>query len=320
MPSLTASLISFYIKWIRQTKVIFESPEATRKSLRDGYIRPENFQPPTNLGSDIIIDRVDMHDWPLYKISSQDSSTDNQPRKTLLYIHGGAFFREIVPQHWYISAQIARETDLDVLVPIYPLVPRPGATAEKLAAGLVDICRLSTQPVVSIAGDSAGGMLALATTQQLRDAESELFNQVKSLVLISPVLDLKLDHPEVVRLSKIDPWLGIGGIREVVAPKMAAGLPMHDPIVSPLYGSIDNLPPTILFSGTSDMLCADARRLKSKFAWRDIDEAVPGSVETDRLIYVEKEDQIHVWPILPTPEGAEARNLIVHFINKYLER
>lgn len=318
MPSIAASLVSFYIKWVRQSKTIFESSENTRQVLHDGYIRPADFSPPTNLGLDITIDRVDVHEYPLYRLSSQDSSAKDESRKALLYIHGGAFFREIDPQQWKLCAQIARETELDVLVAIYPLVPRPAATAQKLAAGLMDICRLYKQPIVSIAGDSAGGMLALATTQQLRDTHPELFEKVTSLVLISPVVDLELDHPEVTRLEKVDPWLGITGLREVIVPKMAADLSVHDPIVSPLYGSIDNLPPTILFSGTYDMLCADARRLKSKFAGKDIDEALPGSVQTEQLVYVEREEQIHVWPVLPTPEGAEARTLITHFINKYL--
>ncbi|KAH7192890.1 Alpha/Beta hydrolase protein [Fusarium flagelliforme] len=316
MPSWSASFVAFYIKWIRQSKVIFDSPENTRKALQDGYIRPQSFNPPTNLGSDIVIDRVDVNEWPLYKVSQPSSA----PRDALLYIHGGAFFREIDAQHWNLVAQIARETNVDVLVPIYPLVPRPGATAEKLAAGFMDICRLSEQTVVSIGGDSAGGMLALATAQQLRDTQPEIFTKLTSLVLISPVVDLALDHPEVVRLSEIDPWLGINGIRDVITPKMAADRPVKDPIVSPLYGSVENLPPTILLSGTTDMLCGDARRLKSKFSGGDVEVASAGSTEMDRLLYVEKEDMIHVYAILPTPEGAEARSLIVHFINKYLDK
>ncbi|GKU09654.1 unnamed protein product [Fusarium langsethiae] len=319
MPSFAAYFVAFYVKWVRQSKVQMASPEILRNALHQAYIRPQDFHPPTNLGTDIVIDRVDVHDWPLYKISAHKSSSEIEPRKSLLYIHGGAFFREIFAQHWNLTTQIARETGLDVLIPIYPLIPRPGATAEKLAAGLLDICRLSENPVVSIAGDSAGGMLTMLTAQQLRDAEPDLFGKVQSLVLISPVLDLELDHPEVVRLEKFDPWLAIDGFREVAVPKLAANIPIKDPIVSPLYGSIENLPPTLLLCGTCDMLCSDARRLKSKFAGKDIDEALPGSMETDQFMYVEKEDMIHVWPLLPHPEGAEGRQLIIHFINKHTE-
>lgn len=319
MPSITASLVSFYIKWIRQTKVVLDSEENTQKSLHESYIRPQDFHHPTNLGTDIIIDRVDLNEWPLYQISTTVASSESEPRKALLYIHGGAFFREITSQHWNLTAQIARETGLDVLVPIYPLLPRPGATAQKLATGLVEICRTSKQTIVSLCGDSAGGMLALSSTQQLRDTEPELFAKVDSLILISPVLDIGLDHPEVARLSEVDPWLGIDGLRSIM-PLLAADLPLKHPIVSPLYGSIENLPPTLLLSGTYDMLCADARRLKSKFTGKDIDEAPAGGVETDQFVYLEKEEMIHVWPLLPHPEGAEGRKLIFHFIKKYSEK
>ncbi|KAF9764335.1 hypothetical protein IL306_002822 [Fusarium sp. DS 682] len=318
MPSITASLVSLYIKWILQSKVLFDSADNTLKSLQDLYIRPQDFHPPTNLGSDIFIDRVDVHEWPLYRLSTQPPSSTKEPRNALLYIHGGAFFREIHNQHWNFTAQVARETDLDVLIPIYPLLPRPGATAQKLTAGLIDICRLSKQPVVSIAGDSAGGMLALSTCQKLRDTQPELATQVRSLILISPVLDCALDHPEVVRLAETDPWLGLNGLRAII-PMLAGDLPPKHPIVSPLFGDIENLPPVLLLSGTHDMLCADARRLKSKFASRDIDEALPGGVEMDRFVYIEKEAMIHVWPALPHPEGAEGRKTIIHFINKHLE-
>lgn len=319
MPSITASFVSLYIKWIRQSKVVYDSEENTQKSLHEGYIRPQDFHPPTNLGTDINIDRVDLNEWPLYQISAIIPSSESEPRKALLYIHGGAFFREITPQHWNLTAQIARETGLDVLVPIYPLLPRPGATAQKLATGLVEICRTSKQTVVSMCGDSAGGMLALSSTQLLRDTEPELFAKMDSLILISPVLDVGLDHPEVARLSEVDPWLGINGLRSIM-PLLAADLPLKHPTVSPLYGSIEKLPPTLLLSGTYDMLCADARRLKSKFTGKDIDEALAGGIETDRFVYLEKEEMIHVWPLLPHPEGAEGRKLIFHFINKYSEK
>ncbi|KAF4342886.1 alpha beta-hydrolase [Fusarium beomiforme] len=318
MPSITATLVSLYVKWVLQSKVLFDSPDNTLKSLNDLHIRPKDFHPPTNLGLDIFIDRVDVHDWPLYRLSTEDPSFKKEPRKALLYIHGGAFFREIHTQHWRLTAQVARETDLDVLIPIYPLLPRPGATAQKLAAGLIDICRLSKQPVVSVAGDSAGGMLALSTCQQLRDTQPELAAQVRSLILISPVLDCALEHPEVVRLAEVDPWLGLNGLRAIM-PILAGDLPVKNPIVSPLFGDMANLPPILLLSGTHDMLCADARRLKSKFAGGDVDEAPAGSVEMDRFVYIEKEAMIHVWPALPHPEGAEGRKTIIHFINMHLQ-
>lgn len=235
----------------------------------------------------------------------------------MLYIHGGAFFREIDPADYRFAAQVARETGLDVLVAIYPLIPRPAATAKLLAAGLIDICRRYEHPIVCIGGESAGGMLSIATAQQMREAHPELLARLRCLILISPVLDCALDHPEVVRLADEDPWLGLDGLR-AVTPKLAAGLPLKHPVVSPLFGDIECLPPVMLLCGTADMLCADARRLKSRFQGGDADKAPPGSVELEGFTYIEKEDMIHVYPMLPHPEGAEARKQITEFMRRHI--
>ncbi|KAF4955683.1 hypothetical protein FGADI_4376 [Fusarium gaditjirri] len=319
MPSISASIVALLIQWFRQNKAVQENEEQMRQLIHDTYVRPLDHRPPSKLGSNIIIDRVDVQAWPLYKISTTESQNKSQQRKALLYIHGGSFFKEIYPQHWKLAAQIASETDLDVLVPIYPLVPRPVATAEQLADGLVEICRLSKQPIVSIAGDSAGGTLSLSTALHLRDTAPEHFAKLRSLILITPLLDCAADHPELLRLDKIDIWLGVPGLR--ISGKLFAGdLPIKHPLASPLYGDMDKLPPVLMFGGMSDMLCADARRLKSKLLGNDVDDAPEGSVETERLLYVEKEGMLHVWPLLPHSEGAEGRKMITHFVNKHLER
>ncbi|KAF5589523.1 esterase [Fusarium pseudoanthophilum] len=278
MPSVSASIVTLLIKWFRLNNAAQEDAEASRQDIQNTYTRPQDHRPPSSLGSNITIDRVDVQEWPLYRISTTNSQSKSQQRKALLHIHGGSFYKEIYPQHWKLAAQIASETGLDVLIPIYPLVPRPVATAQKLADGA------------------------------LVDSNSA-----------SPLLDCAVDHPEALRLAKIDFWLGVTGLR--ISGKMFAGdLPIKHPLVSPLYGDMDKLPPLLMFGGPRDLLCADARRLKSKLLGKDVDEALAGSVETDRLVYVEKEGMLHVWPLLPHSEGAEGRKMISFFVNKHLER
>lgn len=323
MTSWSSAAIHLYIKHIRRPKAVFGSAKTTAASIEQYYLNPQSFAPPTTLGADITISRVDLTSWPLYRVSSFTSDTAQDPaqppRRALLYLHGGAFFREIDPFHWKFIAQLARETKLDVLVAIYPLLPRPIATAEQVVQGLVDICRLSKQDVVSIAGDSAGGTLALATAQQLVAIAPDVAKKLTSVVLISPSLDCAFDHPEVIRLEAHDPWLAIEGLREVVAPKWRGDLSITDPRVSPLFGEIEGLPPVLLLAGTADLLCADARRLSAKFQKKGNEECAVGSVEVEGFTYVEFPDMIHVYPILPHWEGAQARVQITSFISKHLE-
>ena len=233
-----------------------------------------------------------------------------------MYIHGGAFYREIDPNHWHLIVQLAHQTGLDVLVPIYPLVPRPTATAEQVIQGVIDICRSSKHEIVCIAGDSAGGAIALATVQQMQKVAPKIAQELCSVVLISPVLDCALNHPENLRLATSDPWLAIEGLR-VAGKRWAGGLLVEDPRVSPLFGELTDLPPVILFAGTADLLCADARRLSARFQGKSADVAVEGSVEVKGFTYVEHPNMIHVYPILPHWEGGEARRQMAAFITEH---
>ncbi|GLA48840.1 hypothetical protein AnigIFM63604_004424 [Aspergillus niger] len=314
MASFTAWLFRMFVTYIRRSRLVFGSAENMRNNMRELYLRPRNFNPPKNLEPGITIDRIDYGAWPLYRVSSAGNSVKKRP--AMMYIHGGAFYREINPQHWKLVAQAVRDTGLDAIVPIYPLLPRPGTTAAEVIDGFMDICSRLEQPIVSIVGDSAGGMYTLATMQQLLKRHPELARRVLCIVLISPILDLGLDHPEVVRRAKNDPWLGLDGLRQLL-PLLGPGLPAHDPIVSPLFGDIETLPPVMLLSGTYDMLVADAQRLSAKFQGKGTEICMPGNFKNDKFTFIEQPEMVHVYPLLPHPEGAEARETIIHFLKQH---
>lgn len=295
---------------------MFDNADLLRQNMHELYVRPQSFLPPTRIGDDIDIDRIDVNAWPLYRVSSKKKQAS--PRSALVYTHGGAFYREIESYHWNLIMETVRETHLDVIVPIYPLLPRPTSGAAEVIPTLVEICRTVKQPVVGLMGDSAGGTIALATTQHMRNVAPELFARLAVLVLISPVLDLSLTNPEVFTLAKNDPWLGVEGLR-VCGALWAGNLPVTEPLVSPLFGDIEHLPPTMLLAGTSDMLCADARRLSGKFQGKGDDTCVAGCCDLERFKFVEAEGMIHVYPILPTSEGAEARHDIIAFVSKHIK-
>ncbi|RDK42155.1 alpha/beta-hydrolase [Aspergillus phoenicis ATCC 13157] len=315
MASFTAWLFRMFVTYIRRSRLVFGSAENMRNNMRELYLRPRNFNPPKNLEPGITIDRIDYGAWPLYRVSSAGNSVKKRP--AMMYIHGGAFYREINPQHWKLVAQAVRDTGLDAIVPIYPLLPRPGTTAAEVIDGFMDICSRLEQPIVSIVGDSAGGMYTLATMQQLLKQHPELARRVLCIVLISPILDLGLDHPEVVRRAKNDPWLGLDGLRQLL-PLLGPGLPAQDPIVSPLFGDIETLPPLMLLSGTYDMLVADAQRLSAKFQGKGTEICMPGSFKNDKFTFIEQPEMVHVYPLLPHPEGAEARETIIHFLKQHI--
>lgn len=151
----------------------------------------------------------------------------------------------------------------------------------------------------------------------MRKNEPEIAQKLRSVVLISPILDCAFNHSENLRLAANDPWLGIQGLR-VAGKKWAGDLPIEDPRVSPLHGSIMDLPPVLLFAGTADLLCADARRLNARFQGKSVNDVVERSAEVQGLTYVEHQDMIHVYPILPHWESGQARKQIVAFVTEHL--
>ncbi|KAF2995323.1 hypothetical protein E8E13_000589 [Curvularia kusanoi] len=319
--SWSALGVRLYIQHVRRSKQIFGNAQNIKDSMHELYNRPQSFTPPANTGPDIIVERADVTDWPLYRVSLRRSPGETPlkgPQKAMLYLHGGAFYREIESAHWAFIFQAARQTGLTVFVPIYPLVPRPSATAQQIVPALVDLCRHIKDDIVNITGDSAGGCLALATTQHMQDIAPSQAAKLTSVVLISPVLDITFSHPEIERLDKLDPWLGLEGLRSII-PLYAGELPTSDPIVSPLFGDIERLPPVLLLSGTHDMLNADARRLSARFQGENSDECVPGGIQSERFTYVEQADMIHVYPLLPHWEGRQARDLIMEFVQSHLQ-
>ena len=140
-------------------------------------------------------------------------------------------------------------------------------------------------------GDSAGGGLALALAQKLKE---ENLPQPKQLILLSPWLDLAMDNPGIKLIDPLDPFLGIEGLKK--AGKAYAGdTPLTHPLLSPIFGSMEGLGRISLFMGSKDILAADARKLVSTCLSNGI-----------AIHYREYQDMFHVWMFMNFPESKRA--------------
>jgi acetyl esterase/lipase len=265
--------------------------ESAREHIEQRASLPQAFGPPPRLRSDLDVHMEIRSDWPIFSLTSKNGAT---PRGTVVYLHGGAWVNEIASQHWRLAAQIAVEAGLQVVVPIYPLVPfTTAAEVMPMVAELVAE-KAAADHSVCLAGDSAGGQMALSAALMLRD-EHRL--ALPRTVLISPVLDVSLANPLISAVN--DPWLTRAGLLEF-AGRWRGDLAAADPMVSPLNGDLSGLGPLTVFSGTRDILNPDARLLAEKAAAAGVD-----------IEYHERRGLVHVYPLTPTPEGRAARALIV---------
>ncbi|MEE2035156.1 alpha/beta hydrolase [Rhodococcus chondri] len=291
MPSLPSRLLPGVMRAIRRNRK-YVHPTVAAEHIVASSLRPRPYGPPRRLRRDVTVTVEHSYGWPIYTLAP----TAAEPQGSVLYVHGGGWVNEIVSQHWHLAAQIAAEASTTVTVPIYPLVPR--GTAEHVVSGVADLVRAGNDRYGStcLAGDSAGGQIALSAAIVLRD-EHRL--TVPRTVLISPALDLSLTNPEIDLVQPTDPWLGREGTR-VFIDHWRADLALDDPRVSPLFADLQGLGPLTLFAGTRDIIHPDTRLL--------VDKATAAGVDVD---YHEGPGLLHVYPLTPTPEGRAARTVIV---------
>jgi epsilon-lactone hydrolase len=214
---------------------------------------------------------------------------------TVVYLHGGAYVGGVHRLHWSLIADVASGSGVDVWAPIYGLAPQYQADdAIRLMHKVFQ--EASSAGRGYLIGDSAGGGLALAATLAWQRSGG---TPPVGLTLIAPWLDIGLRNPGIAAVEPRDPWLSPVGLR-VLGRAWAAGMSADDPRVSPLFGDLTAVPPIHLYVGDRDITLPDCRALR--------DTAPPG-----RVGYHEEPGAVHVYPLLPVPEGRAARkDLVAH--------
>ncbi len=214
----------------------------------------------------------------------------------VLYLHGGAYVKEIVEPQWGMVGAMVERLGAAVTVALYPLAPEVTCLDVLAFVEGVYVRMMAEGGPFAVVGDSAGAGLALALAQHLRDSGKQ---QVTRLVLISPWLDVTCGDVRQVGLERVDPMLGLAGLQE--AGRWYAGeLATTDARVSPLFGDVSGLPPMLVLTGTHDLLHPDALRLAEK-----------GGSGIRLRTY---RGMPHVWPAMPMPEGKKALGEVVEFL------
>lgn len=246
---------------------------------------------------DVIALPVSVGGVPAYSVSVRGVN----PGLTILYLHGGGYVIGSHTGYREFAGRLARATQATVCVLDYRLAPEhpwPAAVDDAVAA--VRWLRQQGASNLVIAGDSAGGGLAMATLLALRAAGDPM---PAGAIGLSPWVDLAGTGASLAPGLIDDPLVSAAAIGGMAA--MYAGTNLRDPLVSPLFGDLQGLPRLLILVGTREVLLDDSRRLESKARAAGVD-----------VTYFEGKDLIHVWPVLTpdAPESIDALALISRFV------
>jgi epsilon-lactone hydrolase len=222
----------------------------------------------------------------------------------ILYLHGGGYCLGSIATHRGLCANVSAAVDGRVLSVDYRLAPEhpfPAAVDDAVGAYRWLLSTGVAPAKVVIAGDSAGGGLALATLLALRDAGDPL---PAAGVAISPWADLEMAGESMDTRADADPMVGRERLK-VMADAYVAGGDARDPLASPIHGDCTGLPPLLIHVGDAETLLDDTHR----FAARATEAGVDITVEV-------WPEMIHVWhafaPMLP--EAVEAIDRVAAFV------
>jgi acetyl esterase/lipase len=176
----------------------------------------------------------------------------------ILYLHGGAFCLGHPGTHRAISTRLAVAADVPVYVPDYRLAPEhpyPAALDDAQACYRGLLAQGYRPAQIVLAGDSAGGALALALAWRLKQQQQP---PAAGLLLLSPVTDPTLGGSTLHSHARRDPMLRQSWVRQGMRWYAA---PAHEPAHSPLEHDLAGLPPMFIQVGEREILLADATRL-----------------------------------------------------------
>jgi monoterpene epsilon-lactone hydrolase len=209
---------------------------------------------------------------------------------TLLYLHGGAWCLHLPAVYRRLATTLVELTGMRVLLVDYRLAPE-----HPFPAGIDDCFTVYrwlieqgyTERPFALAGDSAGGSLSLVTLMRARDA---LLPLPDCAALLSPSTDLTISGPSSRYNAEADPMFSPAA-SDLLPDTYCPGQDRGNPLLSPLFGNWNGLPPLLFHAGSTEMLLDDSVRAQ--------DRARQAGVDAEIEVWVELPHVFHVFTWIP---------------------
>ena len=227
----------------------------------------------------------------------------------ILYCHGGGYSTGSCLYGRTITSKLATAASIDVLGLDYRLAPEHPCPAalDAMRTALEDawgnpsaLYRPGQQARKLVAGDSAGGNLALVLTLKLK-AERRFLP--RGLVLMSPWTDLTASGRSYRTKAEVDPVLDAEYIDRMTKAYIPEGENLENPLISPLFGDFEGFPPVYIQVGENEILLSDSVELHKKLQ----KAGVPAKLDRFKGMW-------HVFQMSPFRTAADAMEKSAEFI------
>ena len=222
--------------------------------------------------------------------------------RVILYCHGGGYTSGNLGYARVLAAKMASITGHEVLTFAYRLAPEhpwPAPQVDAMAAWDYLMHLGYGGDNVVLAGDSAGGNMALVLAQSLHKAERRM---PRRIVLFSPWTDMTSSGESYQRCQEADPMVSlpyIQAVRNAYAPEQDWSRPEF----SPLFGDFTGFPPTLIQVGGLEVLYSDSAALHQRLQ----EASVPSVLEC-------WPDMWHVFQMFPLRQSGEAMEKVAEFL------
>jgi len=202
------------------------------------------------------VDQSVKGEWILPPDASEDKSL-------IYYLHGGGYISGSAKTNRPITVPLARRLKRRIFALDYRLAPEhhfPAALEDAVAGYRWLVSQGFEAHLMSVAGDSAGGGLALALVMRLRDLGESL---PACVACLSPWNDMTGSGDSIIANSERDPMFCAEDIGRYASAYLGSQS-REDPLASPLFGNFAELPPLLSHVGDTECLLDDARQLHDK--------------------------------------------------------
>jgi acetyl esterase/lipase len=256
------------------------------------------------------VEPLDVANVKCYRVTPK-SIADGHDKCLLVHVHGGAFVFNGGLACTTEAVLLADACKIPVLTVDYrmpPDHPFPAAPDDVLTVWK-EVLKEHDPKTVVMGGTSAGGNLVMTTMLRCK---AEKLPMPAALFIGTPGADLTKTGDSQFVNAEVDHVLGrYEGRIEACLKLYAAGCDLKDPLLSPVYGDFKGWPPSILISGTRDLLLSDTVRTH-----RNLRAA---GVPAELHVY-EGQSHANYLHAFPSPESRDAFGEIAAFFDRHLKR